>query len=153
MRFAQFSPDGQRVVTASDAGTAVTWDIAPSGTTAPKWLLSLAETISGQVLTKGGVLQLQKVQQARTLGPILDQLNQAPADDPCTERGRWFLAAPASRTISPYCKISVAEYIENRLKEHTAESLELAERAAEGDAATLEKVASAPGRPSSSSGH
>jgi hypothetical protein len=42
--------------------------------------------------------------------------------------------------ISPYSKVSVAEYIENRLKENTAESLASAQRAAEGNRELLNKV-------------
>jgi len=121
VRDAQFSPNGQRVVVVSDDGTAVTWDIGPSGAAAPKWMLALTETISGQVLNTQGVLEPQKSQQARTIGQILDELNQTPGDNSWAEWGRWFLADPATRTISPYSKITIADFVENRLKENTVE--------------------------------
>ena len=44
--------------------------------------------------------------------------------------GRWFLADPAMRTISPFSKITVPQYIENRINENTAESLAEAEQLA-----------------------
>jgi hypothetical protein len=143
VRYAQFSRDGQRVVTASDDGTAVAWDIGPAGGRVQKWQLSLAATLSGQALSKESVLEQIQTQLGGSIGGILAQLDQAPTNDPWTDWGRWFLADPSTRTISPYSKVSVAEYIENRLQENTLESLAQAERAADGLTEILKRIQSA----------
>ena len=57
--------------------------------------------------------------------------------------GRRFLADPATRTISPFSKITVPQYIENRIKENTAESLAEAERLAYGNVELLERIGKA----------
>jgi hypothetical protein len=106
----------------------------------PKWLLLLAKTLSGQVLSHEGVLQDRKTDQAGTISLVREELDRAPADDPWAEWGRWFLADPFTRTISPYSRLTMAEYIDNRLKEHTDESLALARRAAEGNVELMKKV-------------
>ena len=71
------------------------------------------------------------------------QFNRAPAEDDWTILGRWFLADHSTRTISPFSKITVSEYIENRIKENTPESLDEAERLAVGNAGLLKRIANA----------
>ena len=68
------------------------------------------------------------------------QFNRAPAEDDWTILGRWFLADHSTRTISPFSKITVSEYIENRIKENTPESLDEAERLAVGGAGLLQRI-------------
>jgi len=53
------------------------------------------------------------------------------------------LADPLRRTISPFSKITVPEYIERRIKENTAESLAEAERLAFGNIELLERISQA----------
>jgi len=143
VHLALFSPDGKRVLTASADGTAVAWDIAPAGAEAPGWLLRLAEALSGQVLNDQGILEPSKADPTETIRRARLELNQAPANDEWAELFRWFLADPLSRSISPYSKVSVRDYIENRLKEHTAESLALAERLAYGTDELLQRISAA----------
>jgi hypothetical protein len=57
--------------------------------------------------------------------------------------GRWLLADPLTRTIAPYSEITVPEYIERRIKEHTAESLAEAERLAFGNVEMLKRISQA----------
>jgi hypothetical protein len=54
--------------------------------------------------------------------------------------GRWFLADPSTRTISPFSKITVPQYTENRIKENTAESLAEAKPLAFGNPDLLERI-------------
>src|SRR5262249_28503375 len=112
VRDAEFSPDGQRVITASDDGTAVIWDIGPPPAPVPGWLLSLAEMLSGQVLTTQGVPQQLNVDQTPTAKQILAELNKAP-DAPWARWGRWLLADPSTRTLSPYSQVPITKPIEN----------------------------------------
>jgi WD40 repeat protein/predicted Ser/Thr protein kinase len=127
---ASFSPDGRRIVTASDDKTARVWDIAPSCAEFPKWLLDVAGAVSGQALTKQGVLERIPEAATKTLDKIRQDLKTMPDNDDWVIWGRWFLADPATRTISPFSKITIPEYIEDRIKEHTAEPLDGAEQAA-----------------------
>jgi hypothetical protein len=54
--------------------------------------------------------------------------------------GRWFLADRSTRTISPFSKVTVPEYIENRIKDNRAESLNEAEQLAVGNSQVLERI-------------
>jgi dipeptidyl aminopeptidase/acylaminoacyl peptidase len=141
---AQFSPDGKQVVTASEDGnSARVWDIAPLNTAGPDWMLQMAEAISGKVLNKRNVLEETKLDRVETLEQIRQKLNAEPSDDDWVVWGRWFLADPSTRTISPFSKITVPEYIEGRIKEHTTESLDEAERLAAGNPGLLQQISQA----------
>ena len=107
---AQFSPDGKRIVTASGDHTARVWDIAPSGTGLPDWLLELAEAVAGGRLNPQGVLEPTGQDPATVIGRIRRQLEQAPGNDDWVVWGRWFLADRATRTISPFSKVTIPEY-------------------------------------------
>ena len=65
------------------------------------------------------------------------------ADDDWVVWGRWFLADPSTRTISPFSKITVPQYIQNRIKENTAESLGEAEQLAYGNTNLLARISEA----------
>jgi WD40 repeat protein len=117
VRSAQFSADGKRIVTASADGTARVWDIAPSATGFPDWLLTLAEAVAGVRLNHKGVLEAIGQDPATVIGRIRQQLEQAPTNDEWVVWGRWFLADRATRTISPFSKVSIPEYNERRAHE------------------------------------
>jgi hypothetical protein len=143
---AQFSPDGKRIVTASEDQAARIWDVAPSGAGCPAWLLPLAEAVSGRVLNKQGVLEDTKIDRAEVLQQIRQKLNESAPDD-WVVWGRWFLADSLTRTVSPYSRITVVEYLEHRLQENTPESLAEAERLALGDPKLLWRISEARRRP------
>ncbi len=130
---AQFSPDGKRIVTASSYHAARVWDIAPSGASCPDWLLTLAEAISGRVLNKSSVLEATKLDRFAAVSRIRQTLDQDDGQSDWVVLGRWFLANPSSRTISPFFKSTVPEYIENRIKENSDESLDEAGRLTYGN--------------------
>ena len=130
---AQFNSDGTQLVTASDENKVRLWDIAPSATRCPDWLLMVAEAISGQVLNKNGVLEETKLDYQEALNRIRQELAQESAETGWGVWGRWFLADRATRTISPFSKITLPEYIEDRIRESTTESLDEAEHLALGD--------------------
>jgi eukaryotic-like serine/threonine-protein kinase len=113
---AQFSPDGKRVVTTASDGTVSIWDVAPSPAGYPEWLLPLARAVSGEVLDNRGVLG--RTNSDEILNQVRQKLSQEQGDDDWVVWGRWFLADPATRTISPFSKVTVPEYIEYRIKEH-----------------------------------
>ncbi len=86
-----------------------------------------------------------KLARAETINQIREKLSRESGDDDWVVWGRWFLADPATRTISTFSKITVPEYIENRIKENTEESLDEAERLTVGNAAMLARIAQARG--------
>jgi hypothetical protein len=139
---AQFSPDGKRILTASLKEARV-WDVGPCSAGLPDWLLQLSEATSGQALNKQGILEETKLSRAETLKQIREQLSREPGDDDWVVLGRWLLADPLTRTIAPYSEITVPEYIERRIKEHTAESLAEAERLAFGNVEMLKRISQA----------
>jgi len=140
---AQFSPDGKRIVTASQNGTALVWDLAPSQESHPAWLPRLAEAISGQALNNQGVLEPTQLNRAEIINRLRQELSHEPDQDDWVVWGRWFLADPFTRTISPFSKQTVPEYVQERIKENTAASLEQAERLVEGDDPLLQRIAEA----------
>jgi hypothetical protein len=154
---AQFSPDGKRIVTASDGENAArVWDFSPSLTKCPDWLLQLTEAISGKVLNKQNVFEATKLPRIEILSQIRQRLDLEANDNDWGLWGRWFLGDPDTRTISPFSRITVPEYIERRIKEHTLDSLDEAERPAAGNSDLLQRISrerrrsrrSSPGRKS-----
>ena len=132
-RSAQFSPDGTRIVVCS--GGLRVWNIGPLGEKHPLWLLPLAEAVTGKQLTSAGVFEPTRLNRGSVVSNIRQKLNQTPDDkDEWAAWGRWLLADPTTRTISPYSKITVPEYIKSRIKENTTNSLAEAEELAGGNA-------------------
>jgi WD40 repeat protein/tetratricopeptide (TPR) repeat protein len=140
---AQFSPDGKRVVTASVDNTARVWDVAPPPAGYPGWLLQLATAACSEVLDAQGVLEYTNPVQA--IDRLRQTLSEQPGNDDWLTLGRWLLADPSARTISPFSKITLAEWIERRFKENMTNSLAELEQWAisTGDAVLLERVSQA----------
>jgi WD40 repeat protein/tetratricopeptide (TPR) repeat protein len=139
---AQFSPDGKRILTASD-NTARVWDVAPPSAGYPGWLLQLATAVCGEVLGARGVLEYTN--QVQALNQLRQTLSEQPGSDDWLTLGRWLLADRSTRTISPFSRITVPEWIERRFKENMTNSLAELEQWAisSGDAVLLERVSHA----------
>ena len=144
-RFRQFSPDGRKVLASSRFGMAFILDLAPLPLRYPPWVVDLAKAVSGQVLNERSVLEPAKLNPAETIHRIKQELDHA-ADDDWAIWGRWFLADRATRTISPFSKITIPEYIENLIYEHTTTSLDEAEQLAYGNTGLLERISEARGK-------
>ncbi len=138
---AQFSPDGARIVSASRDFAGRVWDVAPRQAICPEWLLQLSEAISGQLLNHQSFLEESRLNRASALNKIREELQGRPHTDSWAAWGRWFLAAPATRTISPFSTLSVPRYVENRLRENTIESLVQAEQLADGNPEIAKRIA------------
>jgi WD40 repeat protein len=142
VKSAQFSPDGQRILTVSQRDyTAEIWDIAPSSENHPAWLPQLAEAISGQMLSKAGILEPTRLNRGDVINRLRQELSQEPDDDGWAVWGRWFLGDSATRTISPFCTRTVPEYIEDRIAENTLPSLAEAEKLAAYNSELLDRIA------------
>jgi serine/threonine protein kinase/WD40 repeat protein len=144
---AQFSPDGKRIITvlydeAERNSYAVrVRDIPPYSTNYPDWLLTLTEALSGQVLNRQGVMEPLAQDTHAVLNQLRQKLNALPDNDDWTIWGRWLLADHWTRPISPYAKITLAEYIEQRLREPSDQSFAEVEPLAAGNADLLRRIA------------
>jgi hypothetical protein len=122
---------------------AVLWDLAPNSLRCPDWLPTIAEAISGQTLDPQGFLKPVARNRMEFLSRIRQELAQASDHSDWVVWGRWFLADPATRTVSPFSKITVAEYIKNRVREGTIDFLEEAESLAFGNQELLGHISGA----------
>jgi hypothetical protein len=124
---AQFSPDGQRVVTASGDTTRL-WDtvIATDESTREDILLlaELAEATGGQAEN----LKLLTSEQIRaTWDKVAAKFSGSSSKSTALQRFmKWSVADRRNRTISPFSQVTVSEWLENRIKEGTVEGLRAA---------------------------
>jgi WD40 repeat protein len=128
---AQFSPDGQRVLCGSIDGTAKVWDLAPTPAQCPDWLLPLMEAVSGQVLNAQGFLEETRLDRVSTINETRRRLAATAGNDPWLVFGRWLLADPATRTISPFGQITMREFVARRLEDGSTDAIEDAEPGAD----------------------
>jgi hypothetical protein len=131
---ARFSPDGQRVVTAS-ANTARLWDLLaakPKDEKEELMLLSaLSETMGGFTLEsaeRGENLTTLQSEPIDTIRKKIAAKRTGPPSELSPLQGflKWSVADRGSRTISPFSQITVVEWLENRIKEGTIEGLRAA---------------------------
>jgi WD40 repeat protein/serine/threonine protein kinase len=117
------SPDGRRVA-GSTVGVWV-WDIPLGEGPCPSWLGMLAEAVSGEVLDKQGVLVASRQDPGKLLEQIRARLAAADARDDWAVWGRWFLASPQDRPVSPHARLSLSAYVRGRVA--TGRELDIAE--------------------------
>ena len=143
---AELSHDqSQLTVTKSDSeeteGFTEVRDVAfPKDKTLPQWLPLLAEIAGGlRINTETGVLEplpdrWQKLETLRA------ELASSDLDDPATRFGKWFLSNPQTRTISPYSKFSLSDYVAYCINDGSGTLLDYAEKLSVGNNKLLEKI-------------
>ena len=131
---AQFSPDGQRVVTASGYGARL-WDasiVTDKDTREDILLLAeLTEATGGVTLETVGQaenLKLVTPEQVKTSWEkIAAKFARVSSElTPLQRVMKWSASDRRSRTISPFSQVPVSEWLENRIKEGTVEGLRAA---------------------------
>jgi hypothetical protein len=132
---AQFSADGQRVVTASWDKTAQVWDmptISNQDTPSDVLLLAdLAEAACGSVLQNYGQAEILRVFPADQVRAAREKIapkfeRQSSGLTPVERLLKWSVGDPRRRTISPFSKLTVPEWIEHRIAEGTLDNLRTA---------------------------
>src|SRR6266576_1289439 len=132
---AQFSPDGNRVVTASKDGTARVWDavsVTDKDTKEDILLLAeLAEAAAGATGEPAGQAEnvhlLTPDQVVASRKKIAERYARMSSGLTPLERFlKWSVSDARSRTISPFSQVTIAEWLENRIKEGTVEGLRAA---------------------------
>jgi WD domain, G-beta repeat len=132
---AQFSADGQRVVTASNDRTARVWDI-PTITRKDSdddanLLADLAEATGGFALQAFGETEilaaLSPGQAKATRDKIAVKFPGPPSQlTPLQRFLKWSVSGTRTRTISPFSDLTVAEWVQNRIREGTLGDLRVA---------------------------
>jgi WD40 repeat protein len=139
---AKFSPDGRRLVAFLQHSAARIWDLPPAAGPAPKWLATLAECVSGRKLNQQNLVEETGLDRVATLEKLRDELRAAPDSD-WVAWGRWFLADPSARPISPYSKIMAREHIEDCVKARASRELKEAEGLAPDNREFLARISEA----------
>jgi WD40 repeat protein len=138
----EFSPDGHRFVTTA-GDSAVIWETRPFGRQLPEWLLRLVDAVSLERLNENDVFEALAEEPSQILSGVQEKISRDPIDDEWVKWARWFLADKSNRTISPISPVTVPRYIENRIKENTAESLDEVEQLAVGNAELQDRISAA----------
>ncbi|HEV2210312.1 MAG TPA: protein kinase [Verrucomicrobiae bacterium] len=99
------------------------WDVAFVPAKLPAWLLPVAEALSGRRLNQQGALEQTSLDRAKTLADTRQLLNRLPDNGEGVKWGRWLVAAPSDRTISPFSSVTLSNYVESRIEEQTDASL------------------------------
>jgi energy-coupling factor transporter ATP-binding protein EcfA2 len=132
---AQFSADGQRVVTASADNTAGLWDIPTitrkDSADDANLLADLAEATAGLALQAFGQTEILAAltpdQVKATREKIATKFVKTSSNlTPLQRLMKWSVSDRRSRTISPLSEMTVAEWVENRIKDGTLDGLRAA---------------------------
>src|SRR4029077_5182070 len=131
---AQFSSDGQRVLTASDK-TARVWDV-PTITTKDSaddvnLLSDLAEATGGLALQAFGQTEILAAltpdQVKATRDKIAVTFPGPPSQlTPLQRFLKWSVSGARTRTISPFSDLTVADWVKNRIQDGTLDDLRAA---------------------------
>ncbi len=95
------------------------WEGLTQAATAPPWLADLAEAASGLEVLPNGVLQPSP----RDPRAVIQSLENLTGSDDLSRFGRWFVANPGLRAISPRSPVTVPQFVAQCLKENTADAL------------------------------
>ncbi len=133
----RFDADGRRVAMGDEV-----WDVPPQ-TSAPQWLPQLAVAFAGEFVNDRGILEPIHTNPVVMLTALRRELDASTNHSAWTIWGRWLLADPFTRNISPYSRIKLADYVERRIADGDPDSFDASEWLAAGDPALLERVTAA----------
>ena len=120
LRSATASADGSRILVVEEgAGIAWIWDVVTGTATDARALAELAEVIGGHVIDTSGELTetTPRDRQAR-LAELRERANRdTEVASPVDAFVKWLLSDPAARTVSPFSKLTVPDYVQRLLSE------------------------------------
>jgi len=94
-----FDSTGRRIVSGAYSGTVCVWDAPPVPTPVPLWFMALAEAVAGTRLSALGNAELVS---RGELDEVARRLASVSEGDFYERLGRWFLADPTQRPVSPF---------------------------------------------------
>ena len=113
------SQDGSRVLTTS-SNVSHMWEMNVGPIPVPTWLPELAVTALGETLDSSSI---PAANPAATFLKLKQQLRLTPTTNFYNRWAQWFIADRETRTISPFSKLTVPEYVQGRIQENSLESL------------------------------
>jgi hypothetical protein len=134
---ARFSPNGQWLLTASLDGTARLWESVLTTKQAPDWLIALIEDAGGLRLDTERNLVLM----TEDVADFRKNFSRLPDTDELARFGRWLVADPAARAVSPFSPLTVPEFVAQQLQAGDVESVQAAYRADPGNPVVLATLA------------
>ena len=134
---AEFSPDGQRVVTVGK-GTARIWDVPTVPLPVPDWLPDLAEAVAGQRIDDQDISLVTPIDE---LFKLRQRLGHVQETDYYHTWVKWFFAEGATRTISPWSAFTFGEYVQRQVEQNSLGSLREAVLVSPGNALALARLA------------
>jgi WD40 repeat protein len=130
----QFNPTGLELMVATGNVVEI-MDVAP-GEATPAWLADLADFEASRSrfdqAPVHGSAAIEKLQKA-----ILASKDA----DPWTTFAQWYFSTPQQRTVSPWSKVPLRQYVDDLIEIDTADSLAYAEKISAGHPAWLLRVA------------
>jgi len=160
LRSAQFSLDG-RVITITKDNRVSRWELGreplpeldmaparaswtsnfiPTVASCPGWLIELGEAVSRHTPDKPSGAAPVADDFVELFHRFRRQVDQDSTGGDWQVWGRWFLADPRTRPISPLSSRPLPRYLEDLIETNTAQSLREAERLAIGEADLLRRI-------------
>jgi hypothetical protein len=78
-----------------------------------------------------------------TVNDIHEHLKNYSTNDAWTVWGEWFLADRQTRAISPFSSVTIPQFVENRIQQHTPEALGQADSLTLGNTNLLQQISAA----------
>ena len=122
---AEFSRDGRWLITASYDGLARVWEVPQFPDTVPAWLSGLVEAVGGKRFDARNFSEAASLEE---LFRLRSEIIAAPVTNSYARWARWFFSDNATRLVSPGSSITFSNYVEQRLRDNTVESLRVAAR-------------------------